>query len=69
MSEILNKQQVLAMLGISERLLENWVRDNKFPRPVRLGKRCVWLKAAVEQWQALTFAHQLTFHPQLGLLA
>ncbi|GAB3630345.1 hypothetical protein PTE30175_03583 [Pandoraea terrae] len=68
MPEILVKTDVLVLLGISERLLENWVRDGKFPRPVRLGKRVVWHRDAVDQWKRLTFAHQFNFDPQLGQL-
>lgn len=38
--QMLKKELVCKALGISERPLENYVRDNKFPPPVRVGKWC-----------------------------
>ncbi len=36
-TQMLKKEQVCKTLGISERTLENFVRNNKFPPPVRVG--------------------------------
>lgn len=62
--QILTKQEVVAQLHISERTLETWVRDGKFPKPLRVGKRVLWTKEAVERWKKLSFAFQLEFNPR-----
>lgn len=61
--QILTKQQVVAELYISERTLEIWVRDGKFPQPFRRGKRVLWTREALDRWKKLAFAFQLEFNP------
>lgn len=61
--QIMNKQEVVAELHVSERTLEIWVRDGKFPKPVRIGKQACWARDAVERWKNLAFAFQLEFNP------
>lgn len=39
-SQMLKKEQVCKALGISERTLENHVRNNELPPPVGVGKWC-----------------------------
>ncbi|BAL23736.1 hypothetical protein AZKH_1414 [Azoarcus sp. KH32C] len=34
----ITKQDVVTELGISDRTLENWMRQKKFPTPVKFGK-------------------------------
>lgn len=62
--EVLNKQQVVAQFTISERTLETWVKDGKFPKPARIGKHAYWSKDAVDRWKAMAFAFQLDFKPR-----
>ncbi len=47
---LLTKEAVCSRLGISPRTLENSVRANEFPPPVRLGKRAYWSEKAVDAW-------------------
>lgn len=61
MHDVLNKQDVQELLGVSERTLENLVRARRFPPPVIIGKRATWLKAAVERWIEQRYAEQLAF--------
>jgi prophage regulatory protein len=61
--QIMNKQEVVAELHVSDRTLEIWVRDGKFPKPVRIGKQACWTREAVERWKNLAFAFQLEFNP------
>ena len=36
-------------LGITEQTLLRWVRDGKFPKPLRLGlRKYVWLRQSVD---------------------
>jgi prophage regulatory protein len=62
--EIMSKQQVEEEFSISERTLELWVKDGKFPPPVRLGKRAYWTREAIERWKNMTFAFQMEFKPR-----
>lgn len=62
--KIVDKQQVLSELGISERTLEGWVKAQRFPAPVQLGRRVCWTREALEHWKTLTFAYQLEFQPR-----
>lgn len=61
MQDVLNKQEVEQILGVSERTLENLVRARRFPPPVIIGKRATWLKVAVERWIEQRYAAQLAF--------
>ncbi len=39
-----------AMVGVSERWWAELVRTGKAPAPVRLGRRALWSRTALEQW-------------------
>jgi prophage regulatory protein len=54
----LNKAQLLERLSLSERALENMVKDGRFPPPVRIGKFVYWSEVAVRKWQERIFAAQ-----------
>ena len=42
-----------AVGGIGKSTLWRWVREGRFPKPVRLGANCVaWRSDEVEQWLA-----------------
>lgn len=60
----LNKAQLLALLSISERTLENMVKASKFPPPVRVGKHVYWSEIAVRRWQERLFAAQENWETQ-----
>jgi excisionase family DNA binding protein len=62
--DLMTKQAVVEDLNVSERTLEKWVRDGKFPTPVRMGKRAYWDREAVERWKRMAFAYQLNFRPK-----
>lgn len=42
----------VGMLPISEKTIWTWVREGKFPSPIRLNGRTVWNLADVEAWIA-----------------
>ncbi len=62
-TQMLKKEQVCKTLGISERTLENFVRDNKFPPPVRVGKWCFWSPKVIDNWLQRQFSAQENWHP------
>lgn len=59
----LSKAAVLSMLEISERNLENIVREQSFPPGVRIGKKLFWAHEVVQSWLDDKFASQLQFKP------
>lgn len=60
---MLDKETVCTRLGLGQRTLENMVRDNEFPPPVRLGKRVYWSEIAVCAWQKRLFSAQEAWRP------
>lgn len=58
---MVNKSQLCEQLGISERTVENMVKDGTFPPPVRVGKYVYWSEIAVRKWQQRLFAAQETW--------
>lgn len=57
----LSKAQVLKTLNVSERTLENLVREQKFPPGVKLGRSVYWSPSVIQQWLDAQFANQLAF--------
>ena len=40
-----------AMLGVKRHTLYRWIKDRKFPRPVKLGENTVaWRAADIQAW-------------------
>ena len=62
---LLNKAAVCALLGLSPRCLENMVKNQDFPPPVRMGKHVYWSEAAVNRWIKEAFASQEAWSPSL----
>lgn len=65
LSALLGKTKVCEQLGLSERTLENMVRANAFPPPVRIGKCVYWSELAVRRWQEQKFAAQEAWLPRV----
>ena len=55
---LLSKATLCERLAISQRTIENMVRDGHFPPPVRVGKHVFWSEVAVQKWQRRMFASQ-----------
>lgn len=62
---MLNKAQVAARLGCSERSLERLVKQGRFPAPKRYGRTVVWFESAVEHVLGLAEQEQLQWSPAL----
>jgi prophage regulatory protein len=51
--KILRLIGVLDIVGVKKSALYQWIKDGKFPAPVRLGPRAVgWRQADIEEWLA-----------------
>lgn len=64
-SMYLSKSAVLEILEISERSLENIVREQRFPPGVKIGKKLFWTNDVVKSWLDDQFAKQLEFKPPI----
>lgn len=59
--KMLTKKDVLAILSISERTLENMVDGQTFPPAVKIGQRVYWRPEAVNLWLEAKFNEQMKF--------
>ena len=60
---LLDKASVCQRLAIAPRTLENMVKADQFPAPVRVGKHVYWSELAVGKWLRLMFAGQEAWQP------
>lgn len=51
---LLRRKDVLALAGgVTTPCLYQWMREGRFPRPVRIGKKAVaWRRSDIVAWQA-----------------
>lgn len=51
MSRMLRAKQVLEIVPISKSTLYQWIKDGKFPAPIKLSERCsVWMSESVQKF-------------------
>lgn len=62
---LLNKQELSERLSVPEQPLENRVKADEFPPPVRIGKHVFWFKYLVRQWYATLFSAQENWRSQM----
>ncbi len=43
-------QETLVMAQISRTKLHKAVKAGTFPRPIKIGKKCVWIEDEIKQW-------------------
>lgn len=48
----LDAQGVALLLGFSRSFVRKLDRSARLPRPVRIGRRCVWSREEIERWFA-----------------
>lgn len=53
LSKFLSDKEVAARLGVSRQTVWRWVREGRFPSPVKIGPAAVrWREAGVMAWEA-----------------
>ncbi len=62
--DLLDKVAVCKRLNVSVRALENMVKDDTFPPPVRASRKVYWSETAVYRWQQRLFAAQEAWQPR-----
>lgn len=58
LTPLLTKAELCRRLSLSARTVENMVREERFPPPVRIGKYVYWSERAVVEWQKALFMAQ-----------
>ncbi|WP_419622117.1 helix-turn-helix transcriptional regulator [Thiolapillus sp.] len=43
-------QETLVMAQISRTTLHKAVKAGTFPKPIKIGKKCVWIEDEIKQW-------------------
>jgi len=56
--KLLCKAELCSQLSVSPRTIENMVKAQAFPPPVRIGKHVYWSEIAVANWHRSRFAQQ-----------
>ena len=52
MSNFLRITSVMEMTGIAKSTIWLWVKEDKFPKPVKLSPRItVWEESKIDEWQ------------------
>jgi len=59
---LLRPDELAARLGVSRRVLYDWLRDdpdpaNPMPRPLKLGRATAWRLADIEAWLERKASH------------
>jgi prophage regulatory protein len=48
---LIRQPEVLRRVGISKSTLWDWIKADRFPRPVRIGERAVaWKSSEIDRW-------------------
>lgn len=42
--------QVMNLTGISRASIYNYIREHRFPKPVKFGKNSLWLHHEIQEW-------------------
>ena len=57
--KIIRRKEVEARIGLACSTIYAMIADNKFPRPVRIGRRAVgWLEEVIKNWLDAKVNHQ-----------
>ena len=51
-------QETLAMTQISRTKLHHAVKAGTFPKPIKIGKKCVWIESEIKEWTMTKYNKQ-----------
>lgn len=59
MTKFLRITNVMKKTGIARSTIWLWVKENKFPQPIRISPRVtVWIESEIEEWQSKKAEYQ-----------
>jgi predicted DNA-binding transcriptional regulator AlpA len=47
-SELYNTDDVIVKFSITKRTLSDWIKQGKFPPPLRIGRRLLWKRKTID---------------------
>jgi len=50
MEQLLTLKEVIQMVGFKKSTIYKFIKENKFPRPLKFGKSNRWAKSAIDSW-------------------
>lgn len=51
-TRLIRKAELVRRMSLHPNTLDNWVKQSRFPAPVKLGRMCVWPSNVVADWMA-----------------
>lgn len=64
--QLLSRQEVVAITGVSYPTLWQWTREGRFPRALVVGGRSMWRAAEIAAWVNALPARELKPLPELA---
>jgi predicted DNA-binding transcriptional regulator AlpA len=50
MDKFYSAEEIIGLLGISRKTLDNWIKEGHFPKPIKIGRRIFWRKEIVDNY-------------------
>jgi len=50
MEQLLTIKEVVQIIGFKKSTIYKFIRENKFPQPLKFGKSSRWKKSEIELW-------------------
>jgi len=47
---LISIKEVSKILSIGETLIYKMLKEDKFPKPVKIGRKSLWRKEVIEEW-------------------
>ena len=48
--KLLSRKEVCKFVGVSQQTIWRWVKDGRFPKPLKTVRRVVWKEADLQAW-------------------
>jgi predicted DNA-binding transcriptional regulator AlpA len=56
-SPLLLLEDVCELVRVSPQTVRRWLKDRRFPQPIRLGRKLLWTQSAIDQVLAEKAGH------------
>lgn len=50
MEQLLTIKEVVQITGFKKSTIYKFIRENKFPQPLKFGKSSRWIKSEINEW-------------------
>lgn len=49
LNDLVNVEEIATAMRVSEQTVRGWVKNNKLPTPMKLGRRLMWRREVIEK--------------------